>query len=359
MVMKKSLLSFLSLFLMINSIVFSQGQTCETAEKFCIGFSYLNTSNGSSAQLGPNYGCLSTQPNPVWYYMEIENSGVIQLSITQTSTSGSGGDLDVDFILWGPYNNYADAMGYCGNMGSDTTGNNQIIDCSYSASAVENATISNAQTGELYMIMVTNYAGSPGTITFTQTNIDSVNAGTVSCNAQDTCYAFAGSDRIVCMGDSTVLGASPTGIGAGNITYNWSPSATLDNPTLANPTATTTLTEMYYLTMTDDSGCVATDSVVIIIDSCITTNISQLNEKEDVAIYPNPSTGVFTISKPSSLKEKLTIRLYSLEGKLIIEKIFQQNEQSIVMDISEQSKGIYYLQLIMNDRTYTKKILKD
>jgi len=95
------------------------------------------------------------------------------------------------------------------------------------------------------------------------------------------------------------------------------------------------------------------------VDSCTITNINQLNEKVDINIFPNPSTGKFNIFKPLSLKEKLTIRLYSLEGKLIIEKIFQQNEQSMVMDISEQSKGIYYMQLIMNDRTYTKKILKD
>ena len=53
----------------INS--FGQGANCATADPFCTGITYnfpLQTNNGS-AESGPNYTCLRTQPNPVWYYL--------------------------------------------------------------------------------------------------------------------------------------------------------------------------------------------------------------------------------------------------------------------------------------------------
>lgn len=140
-------------------------------------------------------------------------------------------------------------------------------------------------------------------------------------------------------------------------TYSWIPTTGVSNPTVQNPVLKPNLTTNYFVTVYNSFGCASTDSILITLDTC--TVVNELNENVDIIIYPNPSTGVFTISKSGSLKEKLTIKLYSLEGKLIIEKIFQENEQSIVMDISEQSKGIYYLQLIMNENTFVKKILKD
>ena len=160
-------------------------------------------------------------------------------------------------------------------------------------------------------------------------------------------------------GNTYYTGEGSCGLILSNYTYNWTPSTSLSNPNIQNPVATPLTTTAYTITFTDSSGCTIDRTQTIMVDSCTITNINQLNEKVDINIFPNPSTGKFNIFKPLSLKEKLTIRLYSLEGKLIIEKIFQQNEQSMVMDISEQSKGIYYMQLIMNDRTYTKKILKD
>ena len=55
----------------INS--FGQGTNCATADPFCTGTTYnfpLATNNGT-AEAGPDYTCLGTQPNPVWYYLLI------------------------------------------------------------------------------------------------------------------------------------------------------------------------------------------------------------------------------------------------------------------------------------------------
>src|SRR5690606_29597185 len=56
---------------------------------------------------------------------------------------------------------------------------NDIIDCSYSTYSIENFTIDNAESGEIYILLVTNYSNEAGTITITQTNSNDANAGTI------------------------------------------------------------------------------------------------------------------------------------------------------------------------------------
>jgi len=80
----------------------------------------------------------------------------------------------------------------------------------------------------------------------------------------------AGPNQIVCGSGSVVIGGSPTGSGAGPAyTYAWSPSAGLNNPNIANPTANPSTITTYTVTVTSN-GCSSADNVV-------------------VAIYPNPS----------------------------------------------------------------------
>ena len=74
----------------------------------------------------------------------------------------------------------------------------------------------------------------------------------------------AGADRDICIGNSTVLGGTPTSATATN--YLWDNAATLDDNTIANPTATPTVTTTYSLTVTDANGCVNTDQVVITVN---------------------------------------------------------------------------------------------
>ena len=75
--------------------------------------------------------------------------------------------------------------------------------------------------------------------------------------------AKAGTDTsVICAGDSVTIGGSPTALGGNGIyTYSWTPSAGLNDTTLANPTASPSDTTTYIVTVTDSNGCIATDSM--------------------------------------------------------------------------------------------------
>lgn len=141
---------------------------CPNAHSLCgsIGDPFANTNTG---QAGPNsYGCLETTPNPSWFYLPVGVSGNLSYNIQQNNMSGVG--LDVDFICYGPFNSLAEG---CANL---TPAN--IIACSYSPAAVENFTIPNAQAGQYYLLMVTNFSNQAGLITI---NENSQSQGALGC----------------------------------------------------------------------------------------------------------------------------------------------------------------------------------
>ena len=74
---------------------------CLDAAPFCTstGVSYPAGVNNGDAAIGPDYECLLTQPNPAWYYLNISQAGNINISLTNNA------GVDIDFIIWGPFNN--------------------------------------------------------------------------------------------------------------------------------------------------------------------------------------------------------------------------------------------------------------
>ncbi len=85
-----------------------------------------------------------------------------------------------------------------------------------------------------------------------------------------TLIIYAGNSQTVCHpGDSVTLGSAPTATGGvAPYTYAWTPSANMNNNTLANPQVSILASvEKFYLVVTDFSGNKATDSVTIYIDS--------------------------------------------------------------------------------------------
>ena len=134
---------------------------CEIAAPFCTnvqgGVTFPASTNSADAQIGPDYGCLFTQPNPAWYYLQIATAGPIEISMFSTPSE------DIDFIIWGPFNSLA---GVCAPGALNFL---NIVDCSYSTASTEVGLIPNAQVGEFYMFLITNYSNQQTNINFNQT----------------------------------------------------------------------------------------------------------------------------------------------------------------------------------------------
>ncbi|WP_130735899.1 T9SS type A sorting domain-containing protein [Flavobacterium sp. J27] len=128
---------------------------CGNANSLCnsLGAPFLNTTGMGS--LG-SAGCLGSTPNPTWFYLPIATSGTINLEIKQGNNAPTYDNQDVDYIVYGPFSN---PMAACNQYGA-----NNIVSCSYSASAIEHPVIQNAQAGEYYLLMVTNFSNNSGFI---------------------------------------------------------------------------------------------------------------------------------------------------------------------------------------------------
>ncbi len=196
---------FILFLLFLKSInVFSQGDKCTTLEPFCAGdeelvfenSNYLNSSQ-DNGEVRPDYGCLLSQPYPAWFFLQIEEGGSLQFVISQfKNDDGSGLELDVDFVVWGPFK---DSDDYCSD---ESLSEPNIIDCSYERDAQERMSIPNAQADEIYVVLITNYSQSPGYISLQQTNTNNENAGSTDCTILESTL---GGNQNICGEDEYIL----------------------------------------------------------------------------------------------------------------------------------------------------------
>ncbi|WP_317897388.1 gliding motility-associated C-terminal domain-containing protein [Aurantibacillus circumpalustris] len=246
----------ITLVLILTTYVLSAQTSCENALPFCAsgvsGVTFPATTSITAAQVGPNYGCLGSTPNPAWYYLQISTSGNLDILIQGQIASPIGPGQDVDFICWGPFSSLA---GICNSLTSGNT-----VDCSYSGSFTETLNIPNGITGEYYMVLITNYANVQQNIIFTQY------AGTGSTNC-----SLLSSNSKICAGINATVVATNSG--------------SLTNPTYSiNPSNLTNNTGSFVVTPS-----VTTDYTVYI------TGLNNLNipitqtAVSTVSVYPQPS----------------------------------------------------------------------
>ncbi len=141
---------------------------CEDAIQVCLttGHSSILFNTGEFAEAGNDYGCMFTQPNPNWFYVQISESGNIEMELY--------GENDIDFVMWGPFPNYEAMFESCGTLGDMDS---PIVDCSYSPTASETPEITGAEVGEFYLILITNYAAIDQSFDLSQI----AGTGEVSC----------------------------------------------------------------------------------------------------------------------------------------------------------------------------------
>ena len=145
-----------------------ENNTCAGADPFCTDngmYEFPAGVDAGSGESGPDYDCLYTQPNPAWYYMRIGNPGAMDIYMYSTP------QVDIDFCCWGPFDDPSTPCPY-------GLTENKVVSCSYSTAANEHCMIpASAQTGEYYILVITNYSNDPCNINFSAVG----GAGSTDC----------------------------------------------------------------------------------------------------------------------------------------------------------------------------------
>ncbi len=166
-------------------------------------------------------------------------------------------------------------------------------------------------------------------------------------------------------GNITVVNSS-TG---SNLTYLWN-FGDGNTSTLQNPNHTYSTAGPFYLCLTVDDGnsCIDTycDSIgsngVVFKQTGFTINvisppiITGINNTEkiisEITIYPNPTSNQLIIDSEQKINE---ISIIDITGKTL--KVYTTSLNSI--NVSDLPSGIYFIKLITNENTITKKLIKE
>ncbi|MCU0473127.1 MAG: T9SS type A sorting domain-containing protein [Bacteroidales bacterium] len=74
----------------------------------------------------------------------------------------------------------------------------------------------------------------------------------------------------------------------------------------------------------------------------------------DVALYPNPSNGLFNLRLPDRMKNS-TYEVYSITGRLVRSGVFYNRQATL--DLTNTSKGMYLLRIKNGSETNTRRII--
>lgn len=147
------------------------------------------------------------------------------------------------------------------------------------------------------------------------------------------------SSSLICAGETATLTAN------GAATYAWNTGAS--TPSLVVSPGSTT---PYTVTGTSANGCVNTATVTQQVSTC--TGIEEI-VSDRLAIYPNPTKGLFTIESAGG-------------GRVAITTVFGQEIRSIELaagqhsiDLQHEANGLYFIHVSTGNGHYTFKLIKD
>jgi hypothetical protein len=176
------------------------------------------------------------------------------------------------------------------------------------------------------------------TVEVKDANSCSITTGTLTVGQPDATITIDRTiDSVSYYGGSD--GEITTNISGGTPPYNclWA-----DGPTICDRTALAA--DSYTLTVTDAHGCTQ-DSTFIVSGPAGT---EQLFTETGISLYPNPTTGKFTIEIESRDHMNINLEIVNLRGQVIWKKDLQYNGQPRiveVIDMSQQAKGTYFMRV--------------
>jgi gliding motility-associated-like protein len=229
-----------------TSVLAAQAFCASASEDQSILFPNIITNRAGYGEVA----CLGSTPSPVWYYLQVDEPGTLNFQLIQNTAFNAQGNptgtaLDVDFVAFGPFGSLNQACGEVALQDCPTCVNNttpgaaypvgNIVDCSFDAAAIENFTINNAQRGQIYAVLITNYNGAAGSIKLQQ-----LTTSTGSTNCDILYNVELGSNQLLCGVDNATITATVTTPGISMApTYEWFRDGVEFTPTIVTENALT------------------------------------------------------------------------------------------------------------------------
>ncbi len=111
---------------------------------------------------------------------------------------------------------------------------------------------------------------------------------------------------------------------------------------------TDTANGCYSVLVTDNHGCTGISDTI-----CFSTGINNIMMNDEISIFPNPTNGSFTIAL-GSRNDAAEIRITDVVGQVIVQTIVTT---TINIDFSNKPAGVYFIQLVIGDKTYNRKMV--
>ena len=156
----------------------------------------------------------------------------------------------------------------------------------------------------------------------------------------------------ICLGDTIILEAS-----SGFALYQWYSSNSQqwigqnNNTLFDNPT----VDDFYLLFATDSNGCTVREDINVLVDSCITYIAD--NTPFEFNIYPNPSDGIFNIEFDYLVNRSARLSIINSLGKVIFVGELNTSRGIKEINLSHIRRGIYFVEIEIDDIIYKEKII--
>lgn len=286
-------------------------------------------------------------------------AGTYTLTLLASSASGTNSASQVVLVqsCTAPTASFTGAATVCAKLTYTVTNSTTGVPAptfSWSTSPSASVTISNA-TGATPSFTF----GAPGvySISLTATNLNGSNTAvqTVTVNACPPNVGF-NIPSIGCV--STVYSTTNTTTSSVTpITYAWSAATTtsspFSNPTAPAPSFSFATAGVYTITLvaTNITGT-ASATQTISISNC-TGIFENAGVLSSISVFPNPSNGVFSIEN-SLTNDNINYTVTNILGSIVADGKFTSSKN---IDLSNQSKGIYFITFENKGNKITKKII--
>ena len=118
-------------------------------------------------------------------------------------------------------------------------------------------------------------------------------------------------------------------------------------------------THMITYTYTDSNGCtgIATDEITV--SPCV--GVDEPFIAAGMNVFPNPNSGLFTLTIKDADYTELSVELMSVEGKVVYSDMASNVKGNYVkqLDLTQHSNGIYFLRVTANGETFIHKVVKN